>query len=52
MRKEREGRVVKFFKSEDPKFMGACDRVGIPPTLRQASKWLSGKGKAWREGRT
>jgi hypothetical protein len=51
-RTTREGCVLKFFKSEDPKFLRACTEAGIPPTRRQASKWLAGKGAAWKNGRS
>ena len=52
MRKINEGKVISFLKDKDPKFLKACETAGIPPTRRQASKWLSGLGKAWKEGRT
>lgn len=51
MRKEKENKINDFIKSYNPKFVQACEKVGLPPTKRQASKWLSGKGKAWKEGR-
>lgn len=51
-----EGRVVKFLKAcaGDSPFINACEKANIPPTRRQASKWLSGKGLARKthEGRT
>lgn len=28
---------------EDPKFLAACEKAGIPPTRRQASKWNIGR---------
>jgi hypothetical protein len=52
MRKILESRVVNFLKDADPKFLKACEMAGIPPTRRQASKWLSGLGKAWKERRS
>lgn len=39
------------FAAEDSTFQAACDKVGIKPTARQASKWRSKKGKAYLEGR-
>lgn len=51
MRKSNEGHVVEFYKSNNPGFIAACEKVGIVPTKRQASKWLSGKGLAYKEGR-
>ena len=36
---------------KSPRFVKACEAVGIEPTLRQASKWKRNKGKAWTEGR-
>jgi hypothetical protein len=53
----REGHnsVVNFFKSEEgnpnSKFVLACKVMGIPPTRRQASKWLNKKGVAFTQGR-
>lgn len=49
MRPEDESKVIKFFNSKEPAFVSACERVKLPPTRRQASKWLSGKGKAFKE---
>ena len=46
-----DNKVVNFFKSEDPKFLAACEKAGIPPTRRQASKWLAKRGRAYKEGR-
>lgn len=49
------GTVVAFLKSEesnpDSKFRQACNAVGIPPTKRQASKWMHKKGLAYKQGR-
>ena len=39
----------KEFAENDERFKKACENVGIPPTKRQASKWLMGKGRAWKE---
>jgi hypothetical protein len=58
----KHGIVRKFLKSEDTKFMQACsvanqvlggtmEKPKVKPTRRQASKWLSGKGAAWKFGR-
>ena len=52
MRKENEGKIIKFLSSKDPKFIGACSKAGIKATKRQASKWLMQKGKAFKEGRS
>jgi hypothetical protein len=41
----------KKFAEEDKKFKKACDRVGLPPTTRQASKYRNKKGLAYKEGR-
>jgi len=49
MRKEYEGKTVKFFNSQDSKFVAACESAGIKATKRQASKWLMCKGKAYKE---
>jgi hypothetical protein len=51
MKAEKEFAIRKFLKSEDPKFLKACEIVKIQPTKRQASKWLSHKGLAWKDGR-
>lgn len=63
MRKILENKVVNFLKDEDPKFLKACDKANtvlggteekrkVSPTRRQASKWLSGLGAAWKFGRS
>lgn len=46
--KENEGKVVKFLRANDSTFTKACELAGIPPTRRQASKWLAGKGIAYK----
>jgi len=51
MRKEDEGRVVKYFKENHPDFLSACEKSGLKPTRRQVSKWLRKTGKAFKEGR-
>jgi hypothetical protein len=57
MKQEQEGVVSKFFNSQDVKFCQSCANVlppygkkneGIPATHRQASKWLRGKGIAYK----
>lgn len=52
---ETEGRVLRFLndaiKNPNSPFIKACEKVGLPPTRRQASKWLANKGKAYYEGR-
>jgi len=63
MKANLENRAKNFFKensSENSVFVKACHAVppphgkpgeGIKPTERQASKWLHGKGAAWKFGR-
>ena len=51
MKAADENKVRDFLKSEDPKFLMACVKAGIPPTRRQASKWLSKRGLAYKIGR-
>jgi hypothetical protein len=41
----------KIFAEQDEPFKKACEKVGITATKRQASKWRSGKGKAYKQGR-
>ena len=36
------------FAKEDVKFQNACQKVGIEPTPRQASKYRAKKGKAYK----
>lgn len=36
------------FAAKDGAFRAACERGGISPTKRQASKWRARKGKAWK----
>ena len=40
------------FALKNEQFREACERAGIPPTARQASKWRAKIGKAWLFGRT
>jgi len=35
------------FAETDQTFQVACEKAGIPPTRRQASKWRRKKGLAW-----
>ena len=35
------------FAKEDQTFINACERVGVKPTARQASKFRNKKGKAY-----
>lgn len=37
----------KEFAEKDESFKVACERVGVKPTRRQASKWRMKKGKAY-----
>ena len=39
------------FAKQDNAFISACEKVGIKPSSRQASKWRNKKGKAYLEGR-
>jgi hypothetical protein len=52
MRPADEEKVVKYFKEQQPTFLAACEKAGLKPTRRQASKWLMKKGKAFKEGRS
>ena len=38
----------KEFAKTDPKFRAACERAGIEPTARQASKYRRGFGLAFQ----
>lgn len=40
-------KVHKEFTS-NPEFVKACQRAGVDPTTRQASKWNNKKGKAYK----
>ena len=51
MKAADENKVRDFLKSEDSTFLAACKRAKIPPTRRQASKWLSKRGLAYKVGR-
>jgi len=37
------------FAQSNQEFRDACQKVGIPPTTRQASKWRLGLGLAWEK---
>ena len=50
-KKGREMTNRKFSKT-DKGFMEACEAAEVKPTVRQASKWRRGKGKAWKHGGT
>ena len=43
--------LAEALKDPNSKFVSACAKVGLPPTRRQASKWLANRGKAYKEGR-
>jgi hypothetical protein len=45
---ERDWKVKKFFESDNQHFIAACEAVKLPPTKRQASKWLNKKGLAYK----
>ena len=38
----------KEFAEKDDKFKSVCEKLGIKPTVRQASKWRNKKGVAWK----
>jgi len=39
------------FAKNDGNFINACDKVGVKPTARQASKWRNKTGAAYLHGR-
>lgn len=39
------------FAANDGHFRAACDKTGMKPTKRQASRWRMKTGKAYKEGR-
>ncbi len=46
--KNADGRpTFAYFAAHDEAFRAACDRAGIPPTTRQASKWFRKRGRAY-----
>lgn len=52
MRQADKEKVLKYFNEQQPAFLAACEKAGLKPTRRQASKWLMKKGKAFKEGRS
>ena len=52
VQKTNEIRKLNFEFARDNKDLAkACQKVGIEPTRRQASKWRNGKGLAYKRGR-
>jgi hypothetical protein len=45
----KSGMTNKQFCETDNQFRKACEVAGIPPTPRQASKWLNSKGLAYKQ---
>lgn len=41
----------KEYSETNQELIKACEKVNIPATTRQASKWRRKKGKAWKDGR-
>ena len=39
------------FSKENMEFQSACDKAGVKPTARQASKWRNKKGLAYTKGK-
>lgn len=39
------------FSKEDQNFRNACEKAGVEPTMRQASKYRRKTGKAYNQGR-
>jgi hypothetical protein len=39
------------FAKTDKTFQEACEKAGIKPTPRQASKWFNKKGLAYKTGK-
>lgn len=37
-----------MFAKLNDKFRNACEKAGVKPTRRQASKWNRGFGSAWK----
>lgn len=47
--KAHDGSVPnKVFAAKDTGFRQACERAGVQPTARQASKYRNGKGSAFK----
>lgn len=36
------------FAESNPRFKNACEKAGVPPTKRQASKFRNERGAAWK----
>ena len=47
---EKKGLINTHFAETDAEFRRACEKVGIPPTKRQASKWRRKVGLAYKKG--
>jgi len=39
------------FAKSNKEFIAACEAVKLPPTSRQASKWVNQRGKAFKVGK-
>lgn len=48
----RSNVAVKEYKGPDEKFLEACKRADIKPTMRQRKKWLKRIGSAWANKET
>jgi hypothetical protein len=47
--KNADGRpTFAYFAAHDQQFIDACQKVGIPATARQASKWFRQRGLAYK----
>lgn len=44
---EHRMRTNKEYAKDNKEFKDACEKVGVEPTKRQASKWRMNKGKAF-----
>lgn len=50
--KNADGRKTNgSFAATDTEFREACERAGVQPTARQASKWFRKTGLAFKKGR-
>lgn len=45
----RKGGTNAHFSTHDPRFLAACERAGVKPTRRQASKFRAKRGRAYAE---
>lgn len=43
--------ITQSQKDKNQGFVKACEKVNLPTTRRQFSKWLRKTGLAWKEGR-